>query len=267
MLENQLPKHNTIRSRLGFRDGDRGTHTSRTIMLAELRSLLDVIPPEAPKTAYLDAVIRDNILGKRTVATRKYSANRLSEMYGLDPNIPLYSALRLFWTTGDEARPLLAFLCAFARDPLLRFTAPAVLPIKQGEHVSTESIEAVLAPTVEGRFNQSILNKVARNAASSWTQSGHLTGRYHKVRSCPVAAPASTAFALSIGYLEGRRAQRLFDTIWVKLLDRPAEQMIALTAEAARLGLLVYKNVGGVIDILFPDLLTKDEQELIREQG
>lgn len=262
-----IQKYSTIRSRLGFRDGDRGTHSSRTIMLSELSFLLDTLPSDAPKSAYFKAIIKDNILGKRTVSTREYSARRLSEMYGLEPSIPLYRAMRLFWTASKEGRPLLAFLCAFARDPLLRFTAPAVLPIKHGEPVSTESIEAVLAPAVEGRFNPSILNKVARNAASSWTQSGHLTGRAHKIRSQPLATPANAAFAIFIAYLEGKQAQRLFDTVWVKILDRPVEQVVELVADASRRGLLVYKGAGGVIEILFPDLLTKEEQELIREQS
>ncbi|MGD0971238.1 MAG: hypothetical protein ABSA04_07555 [Desulfobaccales bacterium] len=263
----QGDQNRKIQERLGFRIGDRGTHSSRTIMLAELRLLLDSLPQDGQKSDYLDAVTRNNILGKRTVSTRKYSAKRLSELYGLDSGIPLFRAMRFFWTAGKEGRPLLAFLCAFARDPLLRFTAPAILPLKPGETVTTRKIEAVLAPSVEGRFNQSILNKVARNAASSWTQSGHLVGRVHKVRSHPEATPANAAFAIFIGYLEGKRAQRLFDTVWVKLLDRPVEEIAHLAADASRQGLLVYKNVGGVIEILFPDLLTKEEQELIREQG
>lgn len=266
-MDRKTDQSRKIQERLGFRIGDRGTHSSRTIMLAELRLLLDALPADTPKIDYLDAIIKDNILGKRTVSTRKYSAGRLSEMYGLDPGIPLYRAMRFCWTAGNAGRPLLAFLCAFARDPLLRFTASAILPMKQGETVTTERIEAVLAPAVEGRFNQSILNKVARNTASSWTQSGHLTGRAHKVRSHPEATPANAALAIFIGYLEGKRAQRLLDTVWVKLLDRPVEQVVQLVADASRQGLLVYKNVGGVIEILFPDLLTKEEQELIREQG
>lgn len=266
-MDRKTDQSRKIQERLGFRIGDRGTHSSRTIMLAELRILIDALPPDAPKSDYLDAVISNNILGKRTVSTRGYSAKRLSELYGLDPGTPLFRGMRFFWTAGNEGRPLLAFLCAFARDPLLRFTAPAILPLKPGEAVTTGQIEAVLAPSVEGRFNQSILNKVARNAASSWTQSGLLTGRAHKVRSHPEATPANAAFAIFIGYLEGKRAQRLFDTVWVKLLDRPVEHVVQLVADASRRGLLVYKNVGGIIDIHFPDLLTKEEQELIREQG
>ena len=55
----------------GFRSGERGTQTSRTIMLDELSQLLDAVSGEASRRDYADAVIDDNCLGKRTAATRK----------------------------------------------------------------------------------------------------------------------------------------------------------------------------------------------------
>lgn len=39
------------RKRLGFRDGDRGVHSSRTMMLAELRALLDASTVELAELA------------------------------------------------------------------------------------------------------------------------------------------------------------------------------------------------------------------------
>jgi len=41
------PGSEGVRSRLGFRDGDRGTHSSRTLMLRELELLLDATPAGA----------------------------------------------------------------------------------------------------------------------------------------------------------------------------------------------------------------------------
>ena len=41
----------------GFRSGDRGTHTSRTIMLDELTHLLDAAPGEATRDDYANAVM------------------------------------------------------------------------------------------------------------------------------------------------------------------------------------------------------------------
>ena len=52
----------------GFRSGDRGTHTSRTIMLDELSQLLDAVPGDVRRQDYADAVTHDNCLGKRTAA-------------------------------------------------------------------------------------------------------------------------------------------------------------------------------------------------------
>ena len=77
----------------GFRIGDMGTHTSRTIMFKELVTLFDDLDPSSPREAYVSEIIDQNCLGKRTVSTRKLTCQRLSELYGLDPSILLF---RLF---------------------------------------------------------------------------------------------------------------------------------------------------------------------------
>lgn len=74
----------------GFRWGQKGTHTSRTIMLDELQAVLANCRPDAARDDYLLAIHDDNCLGKRTVATRKLSSQRLSELYALDPEVPLF---------------------------------------------------------------------------------------------------------------------------------------------------------------------------------
>ena len=58
--------------RFGFRSGANSVHVSRTMMLAELSLLLDHIAPDAPASAYVTAVVDDNILAKptRTTPTR-----------------------------------------------------------------------------------------------------------------------------------------------------------------------------------------------------
>ena len=107
----------------GFRWGEKGTHTSRTIMLDELRSVLVNCEPDAARDDYLSAIREDNCLGKRTAATRRLSSQRLSELYGLDPAVPLFRVLRRCWYTDRDGQPLLALLLALARDPLLRVSA------------------------------------------------------------------------------------------------------------------------------------------------
>jgi hypothetical protein len=67
---------------LGFKFGDKGAHTSRTIMLAELSTVLHQRPASATRLDYAKAVAEDNCLGKHTASTRKLSLQRLSELSG-----------------------------------------------------------------------------------------------------------------------------------------------------------------------------------------
>lgn len=70
--------------RAGLRFGDRGTHTSRTMMLAELTELLAVTPVGARREDYAAAIVDDNALGKQTAATRRLTDQRLGGENVLD---------------------------------------------------------------------------------------------------------------------------------------------------------------------------------------
>jgi hypothetical protein len=85
-----------LATHLGFRMGNRGTLTSRTIMLAELTTLLASVPASASKAERRSAIVSENVLGKKTTSTRKSTAQRLSELYALDPSVPIFRLLQLF---------------------------------------------------------------------------------------------------------------------------------------------------------------------------
>ena len=85
------------RAGVGFRRGDVGTHTSRTIMLAELGTLFDAVPAAASEEEIAVAIRQANCLGKQTAATRRSTRQRLAELYGLDPHVPVYRVLRRLW--------------------------------------------------------------------------------------------------------------------------------------------------------------------------
>ena len=87
----------------GFRFGDKGTHTSRTIMFKELDLLFEDQEDWVPRKAYVSAIVDQNCLGKRTVSTRKITSQRLSELYGLNPSIPLFRILRQLWQHDGPA--------------------------------------------------------------------------------------------------------------------------------------------------------------------
>lgn len=256
-----------IRKALGFRDGNRGTHSCRTMMLADLQILLDANQSGASRNDYKNSILKNNILGKRTDSNRKLSAKRLCELYGLDLNIPLFRALRFFWDIDKDGQPLLAFLCALARDPLLRLTTTVLMNTVQGEILVSADIANMIADNFPNRFKKSTLNPTSRNIRSTWTQSGHLKGRVKKIRTKPVATPATVAFALFLGYLEGCRAQRLLDTKCIKLLELPPDRLDNMIKVASQRGILDYRNAGSIMEIRFPNLLSAEEEEMIREQN
>lgn len=233
----------------GFRFGDRGTHTSRTMMLAELSDLLPAVPVNANRDAYAAVIVDENVLGKATTATRRLTNQRLGELYGLDPRLPLFRVLRRLWAVDETGRPLLALLSSLARDPLLRSTAGSVLELPPGAELVRARFLDAIRNLVDDRLNEAVLDKVARNAASSWSQSGHLVGRVRKTRRRVTASPGALTMALWMGTLEGLAGHALLECRWTRVLDRSGTELIPLVLEAKQRGLLQARVGGGVVDI------------------
>jgi hypothetical protein len=249
------------RDRIGFRDGARGSHSSRTIMLAELQTLLNNTPADAPREAYQVAIVEENLLGKPTLSARQLTAQKLSELYGLDPKIPLFRLLRYYWPLEPQAQPQLALLAALARDPLLRTSVEVLLKTAPGAELSTQAVEQAISAENPHRFGEKTLRSIARNIRSTWTQSGHLSGYRHrqKFRTTIKATPASTAYAVAIGYLEGHRGQLLLETQWVKILDLTPFAAKQMAQSASQREWLSYRGIGDMVDISLPKLLTAAE--------
>lgn len=218
-------------------------------MFAELRELLDTLPGDADQAAYSEAVVTDNALGKATVASRYHSRQRLRELYGCDPRIPLFRVLRQLWALDRTGRPLLALLAALARDPILRATAPAVLPLPVGAELVRGTFIEVIRTGTGDRFNEAVLDKIARNAASSWSQSGHLQGRMRKLRCRVEPTPGSLAFAVWLGTQEGLGGSGLFNSRWAHVLDNTPAGLTELGRRAHRLGLIELRIGGGVFEM------------------
>jgi len=218
-------------------------------MLEELDGLLQAVPAQASREDYALAIIEENILGKETTATRRSTNQRLGELYGLDRRIPLFRVLRRVWALDPKGRPLFALLAGLARDPLLRATAGHVLSLRKGEELVRTSLLDVLRGAVGDRLRESILDKVARNASSSWTQSGHLQGRTRKKRCEVDPTPAAVAFALWLGSMEGKAGEDLLETLWAAVLDRPTHLLLDLMLQSKGMGLVQAQVGGGVTAI------------------
>lgn len=259
---------NKLINRFGFRHYHGGPHLARTMMLKELRLLLSFVDDfQAEKTSYLQAIEEENCLGKRSARTRKLTARHLAGLYVLDPDIMLFRSLRYFWERDTEGQPLLAVLCAIARDSILRSSVPFIQRFTVGQRVTRNALEEFVDNLETGRFSPATLKSTAQNINSSWTQSGHLQGRVKKVRSQPKATPGTVSYALLLGYLSGARGESLYSTEYTELLDCSMEQAIELSIEASRKGWIVLKRLGSVIEVLFPNLLSDKEMEWVREQS
>lgn len=261
-------RHNKKLERLGFSFERGGVHTARTMMLVELRALLSYVDtPGAAKADYLEAIQTANCLGKRSGKTRTLTFRHLADLYALDMSLLVFRALRFFWQRDVDGQPLLAALCAYTRDPMLRATAPFILGFQEGATITRESMEEFIDTQEPGRFSKATLKSTAQNINSSWTQSGHLAGRVRKMRARAVATPGAVSLALLLGYVSGLRGESLFKSDYTKMLDCSFERTIELAEDASRRGWISLKRVGQVVEVLFPNLITAQEMEWLREQN
>jgi hypothetical protein len=242
-----------------------GTNTSHTIVVGALAALLDAVPATAPQTAYQQAVLVDNVLGKKTEGARRRTLRYLKELYLLRPDAIMFRALRELWATDVDARPLLAGLCALARDSVFRASSEAIVRTAPGRMLTSHDLSEAVAARFPSSYRDTTLAKIGRNVFSSWEQTGHLADghRSMKVRTQATCTPANVAYALMLGFLEGARGQALFRTLWADVLDQPASRLYDLAFAASQRGLLEFRHAGGVVEVSFHELLRPSEEELV----
>ncbi len=255
------------RDLFGFKDGNHTAHTSRTMMLQEISQLFDLLPDTAGFSDYNHAVVEDNALEKSTVKNRKLTIRHLKDEYGLSTDIPIFRHLRRLWSINTEPQPLLALLCAIARDPLLRASSDFILGLDVGTSIISANIEEFIQTKFPDRFSANTLRSVSQNIGSSWTQSGHLEGKVKKIRRRPVTTPENTVYALFLAWLEGFRDNRLLNSPWAKILDRDEHELLEMVSAASRRGLISFLRVDTVIEIRFDQWLSPAEKEWLHEQS
>lgn len=233
----------------GLRFGSKGTHTTRTSMQAELFEVMEGLPPNASRADYQRAIIDENLLGKRSTSNRILSNQRLGELYSLDKGVLIFRVLRHLWSVDPVGRPMLAHLCALARDPLLRASAEYVVPLQLGSECVRGEFLDCLRAHVETRLNEASLDKVARNAGSSWSRSGHLDGRARKIRKASPASFGSVAFAIWLGHLEGRVADELFTSFWMRMFDVSRSELLDFAIRAKQMNLIRATIGAGIVQV------------------
>jgi hypothetical protein len=248
----ELPVRNGRLEAFGFKLTEGGAHISRTIMLPEISRLLATADAEATVEDYRRAAVDDNVLGKATETTRQKTFRHLRELYALSATAPIFSVYRELMKFDPQSAPLLSLPIAWARDPLLRATTPAILNATVGDRVTGDHFQQALTEAYPHQYSANNIGKIARNAASSWTQSGHLTGRTKKIRSRVDPRPAAITFALILGHVGGVTGAQLFSSVWCRLLDLNLTGARSLAEQAHRQELITLRAIGSVVEISFP---------------
>jgi hypothetical protein len=250
----------SILLRLGIKPQGGGAHQSKTMMLAELTAFLSAGVEDRP----LDAILRDNLLGKPSIVARRAALYRLRQLYGIGDDAPICLVLHRLWPRDPAGQAMLALLCALARDPPLRDGAAAVLDALPGEPVRWPAFAAAFAARHPGRLGEKMAKSLAQNAASSWTQAGFLKGAVRKERIRAQATPAVAAYAALLAGLCGFGGRRVLECRWLDLLDCPVEDRLALLRRAEGHGLARVREVGDVleIDVAHPIARTLEVPEL-----
>jgi hypothetical protein len=234
-----------------------GPNTSHTVAIVSLSTLLQAVPPAASATEYRDAALEQNVLGKETQGSRWRTYRYLRELYLLRPDSLLFRALRDLWAVEAKALPLVAGLCALARDAVFRASAAAIVGRVPGELVRSSDLAAAIDAAFPENYGAASLAKLGRNTFSSWEQTGHLDalrpGVKRRVR--VECGPADLAYALLLGHLEGVGGSALFETFWSRILDRSVDEMMELASEASRRHMLELRAAGGVVEVGFRELL------------
>ena len=242
-----------------------GTNTSHTIVVDALTALLGEVAADARQAEYERAALDGNVLGKQTEGGRRRAFRYLKELYLLRPDSILFRALRDLWPADPLAQPLLAGLCALARDAVFRASATAILGSSPGESLTSKDLAMAVGEQFPESYSESTLAKIGRNTFSSWEQTGHLAPDTPptKVRARAACRPANVAYALMIGHLQGARGQALFHTLWAEVLDQPTSHLFDLAFVASQRGLMEFRHAGGVVEVGFNELLRPFEGELL----
>ena len=243
----------------GLRIDPTGTHLSSTMKLDELRMLLTGRLPGGSVGDYRTAIVDQNVLGKPTVSSRRITFDRLRELYGLDADLLVFRALVDLWDVDVRAQPMIALLCATARDPILRAVTPFLLRLPIGEVVTKQKLADKANVQFPEKFVPSSRQRLGGHMSSTWEKAGLLSGQRKRSRVRPQAFPASLAYALLLGDLCGSRGQALFTTLWAAMLDVSVHELKELAVVASRQGWIEYRSSGDVVEVSFRHLMRDRE--------
>ena len=248
----------------GFRSGERGTHTTRTIMLEELSLLLEAAPVLASDVDYAHVVIDENCLGKRTRASRKLTLQRLTELYGLNRRLVLFRVVGDLWGASQLQSP--------APGPAARAGARPVAPgyqVRRDPHpIRPGDLQTIHDRRVGGSRRSPEPADDGQGRAQRLVFVDPVRGSARQQHQDPTACvrDACGHRVRAAGRVRDRQAGPTpvrFETPWCAILDAGAEELVEPAAAAKRLGLLDLKRSEPMIDVSFATMLADTGRESI----
>lgn len=197
-------------SEMGAKLDGGGPHQSKTMMLTDLAT---VLAAGAEARAEL-AIIDENLLGKPSTRARGAAAYRLRQLYGVsDPAPSVCRALFALWRRDVAGRPMLALLCALARDPSFRGGAAAVLDAKVCRR---HPLSFILLPRIVNAASSLTSGWIFRQSSPRWSAPGHPSPHascWHLVK---LSTPLPPTFATVAVQALVRRTYRHSRPRWMK---------------------------------------------------
>lgn len=227
-------------------------HISRTLMLSEIELLFQSTSAGSSIDEYKKAIVDENCLLKSTVETRKISFAKLKIAYSLDCNNKLFRMFRTLYDLAPEELPLLAFLCVYCRDSILRLSDEHIQTVPLDTEITSEFFSNFIEEKYPGKFSKATLSSMSRNLLSSFYKSGHLSGsKTKKFRSHAKVGPAAVTYAATIAYACGERGLFLCDNEFMRAIDCTKESALSLLSNADAKGYISLRMLGEVMDIQF----------------
>jgi len=224
------------------------------MMFAELSKVMDHAIQE---DMYLDS-LNQNIANKKTKTNQDKTTGYLKQLYGFDIKYNPFKVFKYFWQIASEKeKTVLSLLYALGEDFLLAESCPVVASTKPGDKVTIEKLEENIESHYQGRYSDNTRRSLAQNIASTWKQSGFITGKVKNIRTQPDIGYHTVAFAFLMAYFNGDRGDFILTSVWSKALCLGDIQIRELAIEAAKRDLLQYQFAGSVTAISFNNLFTK----------
>ena len=231
-------------ARIGIKFDGGGPHQSKTMMLAELTTLLASGATDGRGRDFA----RDNLLGKPSVRARE--AALLSASAAIRPRRGLSDLHRLASAMGPDPAGGRCWLCSVRLHAIPRCgtarrqCSTLSLGNRCGGRLLRQLFEAH-TPAASARRWRNRWRKTPRHRGPKPGFSGELFARSGFAQSDPDRGGLRRADRQPLRF----RRQRLLECRWLDVLDRPIEDRLALLRQAEGLGLVRVRSAGDVLEI------------------